>query len=123
MSNHGQNAAPSPDARWLRCRDNKKGPDFSGPLKLDFMADQLSNGNKFRTFNVLDDFNREGLGIEVDVSIPAARVTRTLDNIIEWRGKPKVLRCDNGPEYISGTLAAWAETNGIALAFIRLCRK
>ena len=86
---------------------------------LDFMADSLSGGQKFRTFNVLDDFNREGLGIEVDVSLPAARVTRTLDNIIQWRGKPKVLRCDNGPEYISGTLAKWALLNGIKLAFIQ----
>jgi hypothetical protein len=40
MLNHGQNAAPSPDARWRPRHDNKKGPDFSGPLKLDFMADQ-----------------------------------------------------------------------------------
>ena len=86
---------------------------------LDFMADSLSGGQKFRTFNVLDDFNREGLGIEVDVSLPAARVTRTLDNIIQWRGKPKVLRCDNGPEYISGTLAKWALLNDIKLAFIQ----
>lgn len=86
---------------------------------MDFMADSLSGGQKFRTFNVLDDFNREGLGIEVDVSLPAARVTRALDNIIEWRGKPKVLRCDNGPEYISGTLAAWAEKHKIILAFIQ----
>jgi putative transposase len=86
---------------------------------MDFMADNLSCGQKFRTFNVLDDFNREGLGIEVDVSISAARVTRALDNIIEWRGKPKVLRCDNGPEYISGTMAAWAEKHKITLAFIQ----
>ncbi len=86
---------------------------------MDFMADSLSGGQKFRTFNVLDDFNREGLGIEVDVSIPAARVTRALDNIIEWRGKPKILRCDNGPEYISGTLASWALRHGITLAFIQ----
>lgn len=86
---------------------------------MDFMADSLSSGQKFRTFNVLDDFNREGLGIEVDVSLPAARVTRALDNIIQWRGKPKVLRCDNGPEYISGTLANWASSNGITLAFIQ----
>jgi putative transposase len=86
---------------------------------MDFMADRLSNGRKFRTFNVLDDFNREGLGIEVDVSLPAARVTRALDNIIQWRGKPKVIRCDNGPEYISHILAKWAEKNGIKLAFIQ----
>ena len=71
---------------------------------IDFMADQLTNGRSFRTFNVLDDFNREGLGIEVDVSLPSERITRTLDQIIEWRGKPRKIRCDNGPENISGTI-------------------
>ena len=81
--------------------------------------DKLSSGRKFRTFNVLDDFNREGLGIEVDVSLPSARIIRSLDQIIEWRGKPKTLRCDNGPEYISGTLAIWAKENNIELAFIQ----
>ena len=51
---------------------------------MDFMADQLVNGGSIQTFNVLDDFNREGLGIEVDVSLPSERVTRALDRIIEW---------------------------------------
>ncbi len=68
------------------------------------MVDQLTNGRSFRTFNVLDDFNREGLEIEVDVSLPSERVTRPLDQIIEWRGKPRKIRCDNKPENISGTL-------------------
>jgi len=86
---------------------------------MDFMADSLTTGKKFRTFNVLDDFNREGLGIEVDVSLPAERVTRALNHIIEWRGKPKTLRCDNGPEYISGTLACWAAEHDIKLDFIQ----
>jgi len=86
---------------------------------MDFMADRLSNGRKFRTFNVLDDFNREGLGIEVDVALPALRVIRSLEHIIEERGKPKVIRCDNGPEYISGALAKWAQSRGIKLAFIQ----
>ena len=86
---------------------------------MDFMADKLSNGRKFRTFNVLDDFNREGLGIEVDISLPSERVIRSLDNIIEWRGKPKTLRCDNGPEYISHTLARWALKHNIKLSFIQ----
>src|SRR3546814_18349796 len=54
---------------------------------MDFMHDQLSDGRSFRLFNVLDDFNREGLGIEVDLSLPAARVIRSLEQIIEWRGK------------------------------------
>jgi putative transposase len=52
---------------------------------MDFMSDQLADGRSFRTLNVLDDFNREGLGIEVDASLPALRVIRTLERIIEWR--------------------------------------
>ncbi|MCT7233198.1 DDE-type integrase/transposase/recombinase, partial [Salmonella enterica] len=79
---------------------------------MDFMHDQLSDGRSFRLFNVLDDFNREGLGIEVDLSLPSARVIRALEQIIEWRGKPHAIRCDNGPEYISGALLAWAVQHG-----------
>ena len=59
---------------------------------MDFMHDQLSDGRSFRLFNVRDDFNREGLGIEADFSLPSERVTRTLDRILEWRGKPRTLR-------------------------------
>ena len=51
---------------------------------MDFMADRLGDGRQFRLLNVLDDFNREGLGIEVDFSLPAERVIRSLDRIIEW---------------------------------------
>lgn len=72
---------------------------------MDFMHDQLGSGRSFRLLNVIDDYNREGLDIEVDFSLPSERVTRTLDRIIEWRGKPRPIRCDNGPEYISETLA------------------
>ena len=59
---------------------------------VDFMADALWSGRRFRTFNVLDDFNREALGIEIDTSLPAARVVRALDQLVEIRGKPQVLR-------------------------------
>ena len=62
---------------------------------MDFMADQLADGRSFRTLNVIDDFNREGLGIEVDFSLPAERVVRSLNRIIEWRGKPDIIRVDN----------------------------
>ena len=86
---------------------------------MDFMHDQLMDGRSFRTFNVIDDFNREGLGIEVDFSLPAPRVIRALDRIIEWRGWPLAIRCDNGPEYISTLLATWAENKGITLQFIQ----
>ena len=86
---------------------------------MDFMHDQLSDGRSFRLFNVLDDFNREGLGIEVDLSLPSARVIRALEQIIEWRGKPKSIRCDNGPEYISGELLAWANRHNIRIDHIQ----
>lgn len=69
---------------------------------MDFMHDQLNDRRSYRLLNVIDDFNREGLGIEVDFSLPAVRVIRSLEQIIEWRGKPRSIRCDNGPEYISG---------------------
>ena len=83
------------------------------------MADRLGDGRAFRLLNVLDDFNREGLGIEVDFSLPAERVVRTLNQIIEWRGAPKAIRVDNGPEYISGRLMEWAEDKGITLTYIQ----
>jgi len=75
---------------------------------MDFMHDQLSYGRKFRFFYVIDYFNREGLTIDVDFSLPAPRFSRSLEQIIEWRGRPKAIRCDNGPDYISHLLAAWA---------------
>jgi transposase InsO family protein len=71
---------------------------------MDFMADRLADGRPFRLLNVPDDFNREGLGIEVDFSLPAERVVRSLNQIIEWRGKPLSMRVDNGPEHVSSTL-------------------
>ena len=86
---------------------------------MDFMHDQLSDGRSFRLFNVLDDFNREGLGIEADLSLPSARVIRALEQIIEWRGQPKEIRCDNGPEYLSAALQAWAAQRGIRLLYIQ----
>jgi putative transposase len=92
---------------------------INGTWSMDFMHDGLSDGRSFRLFNVIDDFNREGLGIEVDFSLPAERVIRSLDRIIEWRGKPTSIRCDNGPEYISHALKTWAEKHGITLQYIQ----
>jgi len=86
---------------------------------IDFMHDQLQDGRSYRLFNAIDDFNREALAIDIDLSLPAARVTRALDQVIEWRGKPQVIRSDNGPEYISSTFAAWAERHGIRLEHIQ----
>lgn len=86
---------------------------------MDLMADRLDDARAFRLLNVLDDFNREGLGIEADFSLPAERVTRTLDRIIEWRGSPLTIRVDNGPELVSSTLLSWAEKRGIAIRHIQ----
>jgi putative transposase len=86
---------------------------------MDFMHDELRDGRKFRLFNLLDDYNREGLEIEVDFSLPSLRVIRTLERVIQWRGKPKKLRCDNGPEYISRALQEWARKQEITLEYIQ----
>ena len=80
---------------------------------MDFMHDQLVDGRSIRTLNVIDDFNREALGIEVDFSLPSERVIRTLEQHMEWRGKPKVIRCDNGPEYLSTAIVTWTQKLGI----------
>lgn len=86
---------------------------------MDFMHDQLADGRQIRLFNVIDDYNREALAIDVDFSLPAPRVIRSLDQVIEWRGRPAVLRCDNGPEYISAELQAWAQRRGIRIEYIQ----
>ena len=86
---------------------------------MDFMSDSLTDGRSIRTFNVIDDYNREALGIEVDLSLPSARVVRSLEQIIEWRGKPACIRCDNGPEYASVELMSWAAAQDIKLLFIQ----
>ncbi len=86
---------------------------------MDFMSDALLSGRKFRTLNLMDDYNREALAIEVDTSLPAERVIRVLDQITEWRGKPKSIRVDNGPEFISSALGLWCEEKEIHLQFIQ----
>lgn len=86
---------------------------------MDFMSDSLASGRSFRTFNVIDDFNRECLAIDIDFSMPSLRVIRSLEQIIEWRGKPDSIRCDNGLEYISAELTDWAKDREIELAHIQ----
>ena len=86
---------------------------------IDFMHDQLMDGRKYRLFNVMDDFKREGLSIDAGHSIPALRVTRFLNQLIEWRGKPKIIRSDNGPEFISHEYIKWAKKNNIQLEYIQ----
>lgn len=84
---------------------------------MDFMFDRLTNGRSFRTLNILDDFNREVVNIVVDTSISSARVARELSQMFEWSGKPRIIRVDNGPEFLA--LKPWCESNGIELKFIQ----
>jgi putative transposase len=86
---------------------------------IDFMSDALVDGRKFRVLNVIDDFNRESLAIEVDTSLPSRRVIRVLERIIARRGKPTCFRTDNGPEFISHLLQEWCEAGGIRLVYIQ----
>lgn len=86
---------------------------------LDFMSDCLSDSRTFRTLNVIDDFNREALWIEVDTSLPAERVVRVLEQLLLWRAQPTQIRMDNGPELISQRLEHWAKERHIELLHIQ----
>ena len=83
---------------------------------LDFMSDALVDGRRFRTLNVVEDWNREVLGVEVDFSLPAARVVALLAELVARHGTPAQLRVDNGPELISHALQAWCRPGGRAPA-------
>ena len=86
---------------------------------MDFMCDSLVDGTRFRLLNIIDDYNRESLALEVDTSLPALRVIRTLQRLIEMRTKPQTIRVDNGPEFISDKLQQWCESQQIHLQFIQ----
>jgi putative transposase len=86
---------------------------------IDFMSDVLYGRRWFRTFNVIDEANREALGIEVATSIPSARVIRVMEQLIEMYGKPSALRLDNGSELTSIAFTEWCERQKIELHFIQ----
>lgn len=101
----GEKPAPAtvPNERW----------------SMDFTSDQLSNGRRFRTFNVVDDCTREALAIHVARSIPGWLVVLVLTQLVKMHGKPVVIVCDNGPEFIGRALEIWAEENGVTIHFIQ----
>lgn len=86
---------------------------------MDFMHDSLTNGRKIKVLNLMDDFNREALAIEIDSSLSGARVKRVLERVMEWRGKPKFIRTDNGPEFICNLLVDFCKANGIEFLYIQ----
>lgn len=80
---------------------------------IDFMEDRLENGRKFRTLNILDDYNREALLIEADYSFPSYKVVKMLKRVIEWRGKPEEIRTDNGTEFIAKIFEDFCKNSGL----------
>jgi putative transposase len=94
---------------------NKQG----GYWSMDFMSDSSRNQRRFRTFNVIDDLNREALGIDIAVSLPAERITRYLDKLAKYHGYPLTIRVDNGPEFNGKTFIDWAKSHGISIDYIQ----
>jgi putative transposase len=86
---------------------------------MDFVHDGLSDGRRIRCLAIVDDFSKESVAIEVDTSLSGNRVARVLDQLAAQRGLPPVIRVDNGPEFTSLALDAWAYRNRVRLAFIQ----
>jgi integrase, catalytic region len=104
----------------MRERQTLEAPMQANALwSMDFMADTLYGGRRFRTFNVLDEGVREALAIEIDTSLPAERVIRALEQLKEWRGLPQAIRCDNGPEYTAQSLVEWCRKHHVELRYIQ----
>ena len=94
----------------------------SGPNQswsMDFVSDGLAYGRRFRCLNVVDDYTRECLAIEVDTSLPGIRVKQVMQRLSEMRGLPVSITVDNGPEFAGKVLDAWAYEAGVTLSFIR----
>lgn len=95
---------PRRTKKWLPVRLRQPLEVISQPnavWAVDFVSDTLYGGRRFRTLNVLDEGVREGLAIEIDTSLPAERVIRVLEHVEAWRGQPKAIRLDNGPDFIA----------------------
>jgi putative transposase len=86
---------------------------------IDFVHDYLATGRRIRSLNLIDTCTRECLAIEVDFSLPGSRVCRVLDDAVWQYGLPRAITVDNGPEFISSALDAWARRHGVALHFIQ----
>jgi putative transposase len=111
-----------------RRRGRKRALGTRAPLKsarrpnevwvLDFVADVLESGRRFRVFNVEDQFTRTGLATEVDSSLPSARIVRVLDRLLAEHGRPAMIISDNGTELTSNAMLKWTEANRIEWHYI-----
>lgn len=86
---------------------------------MDFVSDVLTNGRRFRVLNIIDDFNREAIVMEVATSMPAEKVINILEKVIWCSGKPESIRVDNGPEFIAELFKSWCSGNGIKIKYIQ----
>ena len=94
-------------------------PDAADQVwSIDFMHDSLWDGRTYRLLNILDDYNREVLAIEVDTSLPAQRLIRVLEQLKAQRPLPKMIRVDNGPEFVSTKLDHWCKVHKVTLTYI-----
>jgi putative transposase len=86
---------------------------------MDFMSDSLMSKRKFRTLNIIDDFNRAAISIEADFSFPSQSVVESVKRAIHENGKPEKIRVDNGPEFISSTFTDWCKKENIMIQYIQ----
>jgi len=101
--------------RMVRITANHPNESWS----MDFMSDELYNGQRIRLLTLVDNFTRESLAIEVDEHLGSQRVIETLGQVSSIRGLPKSIRVDNGPEFTSKRLDQWAYLNRVELDFSR----
>lgn len=103
-----------------RERQNLEVPEkYNEVWSMDFMSDSLFNSRRFRTLNIIDDYNRESIWIEAGLSIGAMYVTDLLEWIVKERGKPKAIRTDNGPEFTSSVFTNWCHKHRIEIRYIQ----